>query len=164
MQSEVLFNVRSNSGKICPPNFWYSQQSVLSFAVPNPGWRERRWVLFCKKQFMVILREGILSDRGKQVSRETSTSTEARALNTSSISVHQQRGDTDSSSTHALPVGQFHHLDFSTWITFPGCYSSAWNGPVVMSLVSFSFSLDVLQSPETACGFSRLPFQGFNDH
>lgn len=112
MQSEVLFNVRSNSGKICPPNFWYSQQSVLSFAVPNPGWRERRWVLFCKKQFMVILREGILSDRGKQVSRETSTSTEARALNTSSISAHQQRG------TLTAPPPMFSQWDSSIIWTF----------------------------------------------
>lgn len=112
MQSEVLFNVRSNSGKICPPNFWYSQQSVLSFAVPNPGWRERRWVLFCKKQFMDILREGILSDRGKQVSRETSTSTEARALNTSSISAQQQRG------TLTAPPPMFSQWDSSIIWTF----------------------------------------------
>lgn len=103
MQSEVLFNVRSNSGKICPPNFWHSQQSVLSFAVPNPGWRERRWVLFCKKPFMVILREGILSNRGKRISQE------ARALNTvKQLVFHFSSSaarDTGSSSSHALPVG-----------------------------------------------------------
>lgn len=112
MQSEVLFNVRSNSGKICPPNFWYSQQSVLSFTVPNPGRRERRWVLFCKKQFTVILRKGILSDRGKQVSRETSSTTEEPWTQVPFQLIGSgSGGDTDSSSTHALPVGQFHHLN-----------------------------------------------------
>lgn len=160
MQSEVLFNVRSNSGKICPPNFWYSQQSVLSFAVPNPGRRERRWVLFCKKQFTVILRKGILSDRGKQVSRETSSTTEEPWTQ-----VPFQLIGSGSGGTLTAPPPMLSQWDSSIiWITFPGCYSSAWNGPVVMSLFSFSFSLDVLQSPETTCGFSRLPFQGFNDH
>lgn len=38
--------------------------------------------------------------------------------------------------TIMVPAGQFHHLDFSTWIPFLGFYSDAWNVLVVMSLFS----------------------------
>lgn len=73
-------------------------------------------MLFCKKPFMVILREGISYPTGesKFLEKQAPQQKQEQGTQVPFQLMGSAARDPDSSSGHALPMGQFHHLDFST--------------------------------------------------